>query len=515
MTDSARELHWLGPSGRRRRVNLGGGNAPGPRRKAGKVQVYRAFNAAKTNHLFPASIGSPQGINEDLAIHNAALRRRAREEAQNNEYVSRVLQLVRRNVVGPTGIRLRADFRMDGSDKGPRDEADIALVEREWAEWSRAGNCDVTGKISLKAAQDLFIESLVRDGEVFIRLIKGWRGNRWRFAFQFLDPEYFREDDNSRTTEGNVVIMGIELDDWGRPLAYNLRKRPGETLHQAYLGRQELQRLPAAEVIHSFLAHRPGQVRGYTAFAAAFGRIHQLKGYEEAEVIAARVAAEKMGFIISPGGDEYDGEEVGEDGVTEMRSEPGGWEQLAHGTQIETYDPSHPNSAMPDFIKSMLRAFASGVGISYNDIASDLEGVNYSSLRHGALSDRAGWRDLQQQVIDQLLQPLYMAWLDMSILAGVIPFPRSGVEKFRVVQWEPRGFEWVDPKKEIDADVEAYRLGVSSLTEILARRGTNPEKVFAERAAELKLAEKYGVPVDAGLSQPSSPVDGSDDPDEA
>ena len=474
-----------------------------------KIAILRSFAAAKVDNIFPATAGSPQGINEELYRSNSRMRQRAREEANNNEYVARALHLIRRNVIGPSGIMLQPDFVSDQT--GQRDERDIDLVSQEWADWCRPANCDVTGRMSLKEMSSLFMETVFRDGECFIRLVRGWRGNRWRFAMQVLDADFFDENDNGTAANGNTLIMGIELDQWNRPVAYNLRKSEKETLHQAYARRHHAERIPAEEMIHSFFSRRAGQVRGYTSFHAAFGRIHQLKGYEEAEVVAARVGAEKMGFIISPDGEGYDGEETAADGIKEMRSEPGGWEQLPEGTTIEKYDPDHPNTALPAFVKSMLRGFSSGIGIGYNDIASDLEGVNYSSLRHGSLVDRAGWRELQAFVIEKFLDPIYRAWLEMSILSGALPFPAARIRKFQRVKWEPRGFEWVDPKKESESDRENYRLGTTSITEVLARRGTNPEKVFRERQAEKKLAEKYGVPLDSGLSQPSSPLDGDQD----
>jgi hypothetical protein len=63
-------------------------------------------------------------------------------------------------------------------------------------------------------------------------------------------------------------------------------------------------------------------------------------------------------------------------------AEPGTFGVLPAGWDFTTYDPAYPNDAMAGFIKGMLRAFSSGVGLTYNTIGNDLEGVSLSSLRH-------------------------------------------------------------------------------------------------------------------------------------
>jgi len=55
------------------------------------------------------------------------------------------------------------------------------------------------------------------------------------------------------------------------------------------------------------------------------------------------------------------------------------------------YDPTHPNSAFSDFVKSIKRKISSAVNCAYNTLFVDLESVNYSSIRAdaAAVSDTA------------------------------------------------------------------------------------------------------------------------------
>ena len=60
-------------------------------------------------------------------------------------------------------------------------------------------------------------------------------------------------------------------------------------------------------MLHVFLPERAHQTRGVPMLATAIGALKMLHGYREAELVAARVAASKMGFITSPDGDGYTG----------------------------------------------------------------------------------------------------------------------------------------------------------------------------------------------------------------
>ena len=71
-----------------------------------------------------------------------------------------------------------------------------------------------------------------------------------------------------------------------------------------------------------------------------------------------------MGFITSPSGDAYVGDDTEDDYTPIMSAEAGTFEQLAEGQGIATFDPQHPTSGFDSFHKSVLRGIASGLGVS-------------------------------------------------------------------------------------------------------------------------------------------------------
>jgi capsid protein len=58
-------------------------------------------------------------------------------------------------------------------------------------------------------------------------------------------------------------------------------------------------------MIHAFLPERAMQTRGAPWMSPVIADLKMLNGYREAELVAARVGASKMGFFTSPTGDGF------------------------------------------------------------------------------------------------------------------------------------------------------------------------------------------------------------------
>jgi lambda family phage portal protein len=228
-----------------------------------------------------------------------------------------------------------------------------------------------------------------------------------------------------------------------------------------------------------------------------------LDGYGEAELTAARVAAAKMGFYRIDADAEPDGE-LAEDGALVQEASAGTFELLPKGVDFQQFDPQHPTTAFKEFVSAMLRPVAAGAGVSYNAFANDAEGMNYSALRATELEDRDEFRTLQQWMISGLCEPVFSAWLRESLITGALGLPAGKMWKFDAPNFVPRGWQWVDPLKEVAAVEKAVALGISSRTATVAAQGGD----FAETIAELK-AEKalMGdlIPPAAALAAPLEP----------
>lgn len=463
------------------------------RKEEPKKRRVRRYDGAAVGRLTASWTTTSLDANGEIRSNLATLRSRSRDLSRNNDYVKKYLRQVKTNVIGSAGILLQ-NRAMNGS--GKPDEYANDAIGSAWAEWSKKKNASVCGTLSLWAIQNLVVESVARDGEILVRLVRGFRNNRFRFALQLIEADHLDHDLNGPAPKtGNDIKMGVEVDRMGRPVAYWLHaKHPGawDGFGSQYVRRE---RVPAEEIVYVGMTERPGQARCVPWIHAAMTRLNNLGGYEEAEIIASRVAAAKTGFFISPDG-EYSADDVDDEGNFIEDAEPGSFKVLPQGYDFKAFDPNHPGGNFAPFMKATLRGIASGLGVSYNSLASDLEGVNYSSLRAGTLEERDVWRAIQKWFIDVFLDEVFSAWLEMALLSNAVKLPVSKFEKFNAPTWRPRGWDWVDPAKDISANLSAIGGGLKTRRQALAERGLELEDVYRELAEEKKLAEKYGLTLD-------------------
>lgn len=437
----------------------------------------RYFDAAQVSRLTMDWATSITSADRELLSDLAKLRGRTRELARNNDYMQRFLSMVTANVIGPAGIVLQSKASVKTAAQA---------VEDAWADWGRLGNCTVEGRQTWQDFQRLAIQTVALDGEVLIRLV---RRGVYGLQLQILDVDQLGAgmDTISETKSGNQIRMGVEIDSYGKPVAYHVAsKHPAE-------GYTKTERIPASEIIHEFILQRPGQNRGWPWASSAAKSINMMDGYMEAELVAARTGAAKMGFFTSEMGDAYTGDSLDSDGAPQIDAEPGKFEALPAGYKFEAWDPQHPTAAFKDFQKAILRSISSGLGVSYNSLANDLEGVNFSSIRSGVLEEREQWRMIQRWTIDHVLQPIFDAWWDSALLSGKLRLPGPNMDRYRPVRWVPRGWAWVDPLKDVQASREALDLGLTTRADILSAQGKDLEEIFEQLAKEKDLADSYGL----------------------
>ena len=455
----------------------------------------RNYAAAAKGRLFADFVGSNRSADSEIRWALRDIRNRSRDLERNNEYFRRYLQLLRVNVVGENGFNVQVRGR---NPDNSLDRAGNNIIEGAWREFSRMGGPTVDGKMSMVDLCNHIITGMARDGEVFLQIVKG-NYLRHGIAVQIIEPDRVDEEKNELAPNGNSIRMGVELDKkTRRPIAYHvLTYHKGDYDYMLPANERKYEVIPASEMMHIYKPDRAGQTRGVPWSTAAITSLKMLHGYREAELIAARTGAAKMGFFTSPAGDGFtaDGFDDADNTVPIYDAEAGSFHQLPAGVDFKAFDPSHPTSAFADFEKSILRGIAGGLGVSYTSLANDLEGTSYSSIRQGALEERDFYKTLHRFMIDHFLDPLYRMWLEHVMGFGYIPI-NGETKMFKFTQdvtWRGRGFQWVDPLKEMNAAVVGLQNGIISHSDIAANYGRDAEDTFAQIQRDKEMADEFGL----------------------
>lgn len=487
--------------GRFRRNQAPAEAAPVARKFAPVRAVMRMFEGAKTDRTTGDWISHPVTTDQLIRQHQRVLVARAREQAVNNDYAKAFVRMCRQNIVGPKGVMLQAQAK---NSAGKLDKDVNQAIESAWSRWGKRESADVAGVQSWRAIQAGAVASCVKNGEFMLRKIYGADAGPHGFSLQILDPQRCHPQFDQNDLPGGAFIRaGIEFNQYGRAIAYHFTVlNESESFYNySYAGRH-YHRIQADEIIHGFLPELECQKRGLPWMATGLFRMKQLVGFEDAAIVNARIGASKMGFIQWRDGrapdfmDDQDQEEL-----LQVDSEPGTFPILPEGAELKEWSPQYPSGEFATFNKAMLRGIAAGFGVLYNNLANDLEGVNFSSIRQGTLDEREHWKEMQEWLIETLVQPVFEAWLPRALLGGHIkakgrPLSAANIDAYGDVAWQPRRWAWIDPQADIQAAVTAKNNLLDSPGRIIREQGRDPTSVWQEIAADIEEMKSAGIPDD-------------------
>ena len=116
-------------------------------------------------------------------------------------------------------------------------------------------------------------------------------------------------------------------------------------------------------------------------------------------------------------------------------------------------------------------------------------------------AEREFYKAIQRWFIDTTITPVFEGWLETNILNGTINLPAAKLDKFNSPDWKPRRWAWVDPEKDINAQIKAVENHFKSKRQVIAESGGDIEDVFKDIKRDEELA------ADVGLEKPSESVD--------
>ncbi len=441
----------------------------------------RSFDAAGGGRRWK-SARTIDGLNSTILAGATTAARRAGWYARNNPWVTTAVDSLVGNVVG-AGIKPQSTH----PDRAVRE-----TLQALWLRWT--DHADTGGLAAFYGLQSMAVRAMIESGESFARLrVLPEAGSSVPLSIELLDREQVPTDLHREIGGGARIRAGIEFDSAGHRVAYRvLPSRPGDSLGPL---RMDLVRVPAADFIHLFKPLAAGQLRGITWLAPVLLRLHELDQFEDASLVKAKVAALFTGFITDPDGTVGGLSGNNNSGVLTVGMEPGSLIPLPPGADIRFSTPTEHDAYAP-FIKNHLRAVAAGMGLPYELVSGDLEGVTYSSIRAGLIEFRRRVDQLQHNiVVYQFCRPVWERFVRLAVLAGDLP--AHDFDKIPAAylgcQWLPPKFDYVDPKKDVEAEILAIDAGLKSRTQAISERGYDAENIDTEIAADKERADALGL----------------------
>lgn len=431
------------------------------------------------------------GPNAPIARSLPLLQARSHNAVRNNPYAQGAKESYVSNLVG-------AGIKPQWGDKA---------IQTLWDRWVQ--ECDADGVDDFYGLSALAAGAQFEAGEALgrFRYRRKSDGLSVPLQIQLIEAEHLDPNFNS-TFQGRLIKMGIEFNPIGQRTAYHLwRYHPHERLTAEINQRVPV---PADNVVHMFRRTRPGQMRGVPELTSVIVRLYEIDEMQDATLARQKLAQLFGAFVKRKTGHdpEDDGPNFGtlvsmpgEEGVEPLSEfTPGGIHYLEDDEEITFSSPPEIGSNYTEWLRTELLAVARGVGITYEQLTGDLKGVNYSSIRAGLLEFRRRAEALQAHlIVHQWCRRIAAKWLDVAVTSGVLRIANYWAqrEQLLTIDWIAPKWSWVDPLKEVTADLLEVRAGFKPRSEAAGERGWSIEQLDAQIAAGNRSAERHGLVLDS------------------
>ncbi len=450
---------------------------------------------------------------ESLAERELTMRR-AEDLVANDAHAASVVDTMALNVSGGCGLRPQAQIKHKVLGLDPEQVKEIQ-DQQEWAWQLWCAEAHVRGVAPFGALQYLAVRSMLGKGE-YLYLVRQLQRPGRTFSTCLLDVHPARLCTPSDRKHDTALQDGVEQGPNGEALAHWIANPDRDEWLAGHMASSRFTRVPVfrghrAQVLHGFDYKDEESTRGRSVLAPAAKLFRHLDDSLSYELIAQIVTASTPWFIAT----QNPADVQGGMGFSRERNEDGTEEQVHHqgvrpgqflygntGERPYPLESNRPGNNFDAFAYLILRVMAASTGMPYEILAKDFSKTNYSSARAALLE---AWRVFTR----------WRFWLEWSLcrrvwnlvqeeafLLGLWSVPKGAPDIYLGGGLHPAWFgaKWigpkrgyVDPVKEILANIKALDAGLVTYADLIAEQGEGWEETWDQRALEEAAKRERGL----------------------
>jgi lambda family phage portal protein len=380
-------------------------------------------------------------------------------------------------------------------DDGTIAEDIVLKLAQDFERFNDEGIRNGSQQITYYEAQRLVFATIAVYGNLLTNTVQAKPQSWLPFAFQFLKPtrldfskdNYF-DSPSYQTQTKPMIVHGMEINNFGEAVKYYI-----QGMSKPY------------EAKNMFISYYPFETDCYMGLpwtTPALGNVWDNQQIFEDKLKQSRIAA-RLGLKIMKG--DTDSFRLA---ATSTNCEGDAYMDLdfqglvsaeKDSLQPIKMDDTMAQSFLP-LVRQNLMAFAAGMGMSYQSLSSDLEGMNFASSRANIINDNKFFRGLCKfftKVVEQAKWNKFVEWEILSgKLAGLVTYQDYLADQWRFNQcyWLPTdGEDWVDPSKDAEALKLLYNLGQITFQEVCAMAGKDYVSVLRQRQKEKEMMKTLGL----------------------
>ena len=444
---------------------------------------YSHHGASRSKPSMLRWISTSKSPHEDISENAELLRERSRDLYAGGGPLGR--GAVDRLILNAIGSGLRLNVRIDPERLRMTEEESrkwAAEVESQFDYWASSKSADFTGRLNFYELQVLAFKSVLLDGECLVNITYGHElSNRYKTKIQLI------ESDRLMTPVprplGAIIDEGVEIDEYGTPLAYWISNRnpKAELINQP--SQVKYARIEAKNpscthrILHIINPERINQNRGVPFLAPVIEQLKQLGRYTDAELMAAVISGMYAVFFeheFRPEGMIGEEQYASEEGLGHVEGDEREITQeqmyglvmdLPEGVKATSVSPSRPNTSFEAFVEALVRQIGGCLGIPSELLFLHFT-ASYSASRGALLEAWKLFRYWREWFAVNFCQPVYEAWLEEAEFAGRIKARGYDDDYVRSLytwsEWTGPSQGQLDPVKEVNAAVLRVKNGFST-----------------------------------------------------
>lgn len=487
-----------------------------------------------------------RSANADVLGDQKTVIARSRDAAMNMPLATAAIE---RPITFTVGTGLMAIPDLDAEALGISEDEALrlsSLIAGDFDNYMASTDPDAERTATGYGLQEIVLRSVLESGDVDgLRVMpEGQKGRLSDTAWKLIEADRivspFSHRDGERLKEGpgrgNVCAGGVEVDEYGAPIAHHILRRPpssfgGTTISGRMAG--DTARIPIwgeetdlPSVVHVMAKRRPEQFRGVSMLAPVLEALKQVSDLTEAELFASVMQAMLAIIYKSPGAQAMPEPDYGDEGAAEpgivtggisappvgpmsgIRFEAGTVLEIDSEAGAEMKSPGRPNPAFDPFFMAMAKQIAAAVEVPIEVLLLAFT-ASYSASRGALEVFYIKVRQRREWLASHWCAPGYRAWLFEQVARGRYPLTGFLSDPEMRARWSNVRFRGdgkisLDPAREAKAlevqEAHAWRTGAEITAELT---GGDYEMNVKRRAGEHRRFVAAGLPI------PNQPGGGS------
>ena len=258
--------------------------------------------------------------------------------------------------------------------------------------------------------------------------------------------------------------------------------------------------IPAENFIHCYRPGRVDQLRGIAELAPAINKLRDYDTTDEfvlnkikndASILTVKIKQGKLANEMGRNG--YQQTDANSQDPTKVEKREWGNEiSLNANEDYKSFDGKAPNQQYVPYLEHELKAIAACVNLPYEFLMLIFTSGSFSAQRAAMLHAQKTFTDWHDYVVNVFCRRVWNWRIAKAMKNGEIPPAPivDGQSEWFKVKWSLPHFGWIDPLKQVQAQRDRVRLGMSSLESEARREGIEVQDTFTDQKRTMLDAQK-------------------------